>query len=676
MNSLQILDVRIDALAKTRVLSRVNEWLRSNSSHTLYTPNPEMLVDAHKDETFREILNASDINVCDGTGVFLAGLLQRKKIERITGIDLMKDVCALAEKENKTIYLLGAGETGGPEATKQTLETKFPSLRIVGTHAGPRIQKTSDGYTLNAEGQDTLVEDIIMSAPDILFVAFGHGKQEWWIHEYVKDFPSVRLAMGVGGSFDFIAGTAKRAPQWMRTIGMEWLYRLFLDPKRLYRIAKAVVVFPLLILDEVMKRILPKQFAWYHHLGLFVVTFLLLFSRRPDVLLNAQFWAEDGTYWFANAYNSGILTSLFSPHTGYFQTISRLTASIGQFLPLLFAPLFFNLVALIIKIVPVHLLFSRRFSDLLPSIYSRILLALIYIGLPNSAEVFGNVTNAHWHLAIISFLIIIAKPAMRVYEKVSDTCLLILAGLSGPFCLFVFPFASWNWWKRKTVYAKYVFFLVLGTTAVQTISLLLTAGDTRTPMALGATVSLFVKIVTMQVAVGSLIGTGGLHQLQAILHNAPLLDIIVQVGVFGFLLYLGYQVFTKAPTAVKQFALFGLFVLSAALVSPGASRTIAQWEVLAIPGAGNRYWFIPMLAFLATLLWWMSRIAYKKWRIALYVSFFCVFSLGIVYDWRYPAWQDLSYAEHIEIFQHLESGSRYTVPIQPSQDWGMTLIKK
>ena len=84
-----------------------------------------------------------------------------------------------------------------------------------------------------------------MVKPDILFVAFGHGKQEKWINEYLRDLPSVKIAMGVGGAFDYLSGQTSRAPLWMRKIGLEWLYRLIREPKRLKRIWRAVIIFPI-----------------------------------------------------------------------------------------------------------------------------------------------------------------------------------------------------------------------------------------------------------------------------------------------------------------------------------------------------------------------------------------------------------------------------------------------
>jgi len=238
---MQILGVRIDEFTRQQTLQRVSEFLNSTKSHTIFTPNPEMLVDAQKDEYFKRVLNESDLNVCDGFGLSLVS-----GVERYPGVDLMQDICALAEKEGKSIYLLGSGSDEIVKKTATKLNKKYSNLKIVGHNKGPKIELRVTSYELlvtNEEKNDEILHDIIMTAPDILFVAFGHGKQEKWINENLPHLPSVRVAMGVGGAFDFISGHIKRAPRLIRKIGLEWLYRLIQEPRRIGRIFKATVLF-------------------------------------------------------------------------------------------------------------------------------------------------------------------------------------------------------------------------------------------------------------------------------------------------------------------------------------------------------------------------------------------------------------------------------------------------
>ena len=235
---MQILGVKIDELTKQQALEKAREFLLSSTSHKIFTPNPEMLVDAQKDADFKAVLNGGDMNLCDGFGLWLA---TGRRTERISGVDFMLDLCALAEKEGKSVYLLGSGSDEVVKKTAQVLQNKFPMLKIVGCNKGPHILHST--FYIPQDDNEGTIHDIILSSPDILFVAFGHSKQEKWIDQNLRDLPSLKIAMGVGGAFDFISGKVHRAPRFMRKIGLEWLWRLAYQPWRIERIWKATFKF-------------------------------------------------------------------------------------------------------------------------------------------------------------------------------------------------------------------------------------------------------------------------------------------------------------------------------------------------------------------------------------------------------------------------------------------------
>ncbi len=240
--AIQVLGVRIDTYTQVDALAKVRSFFTDGEQHMVTTPNPEMLVDATEDTHFKKILNEADLNICDGRGIqFMTGFA----VPRITGVDFMQDVCRVAAEEEKRVYLLGSGDTSVVEACSKKLKMKNEKLKIVGVHPGLGIRNYELGIRYDEEENDAIIDDIIEKAPDMLFVAFGHGKQEKWIHEQLPHLPSVKVAMGVGGAFDFIAGKAKRAPRWMRYIGLEWFYRLLREPWRAKRMWKAVVIFPI-----------------------------------------------------------------------------------------------------------------------------------------------------------------------------------------------------------------------------------------------------------------------------------------------------------------------------------------------------------------------------------------------------------------------------------------------
>ena len=241
---MKVLGVKINSLLIGEAVEIARNFLYNNKQNIIFTPNPEMLVDAQVDEYFKTVLNNGDLNISDGFGVTLVSF---GKIKRIAGIDFLYRLCKLAQEENKSMYLLGSGSREILKKTKENLKQIFPQLRLAGFHPGPQIDflTIEDKQTIvpDQENNDQALHEIIMTAPDILLVAFGHNKQEKWIYENIKNCSSVKVAMGVGGSFDYISGAVRRAPCFVRKIGLEWLYRLFRQPWRFARVFKATVIF-------------------------------------------------------------------------------------------------------------------------------------------------------------------------------------------------------------------------------------------------------------------------------------------------------------------------------------------------------------------------------------------------------------------------------------------------
>ncbi len=252
----EVLDVKIDSLTMNEALQKARDFLNSGKQNLVFTPNPEMLVDVQYDTYFKKVLNLANLSLSDGFGV---SLVSGGKIKRIAGSDFVFKLCELAQAENKSVYLLGAGSRDILTKAAVNLKKQFLNLKIAGFNPGPVISflKVEDEQKIfcEPEANDEAIHDIIMTAPDILLVAFGHNKQEKWIYENIKNLPSVRLAMGVGGTFDYISGQVRRAPCFLRKIGLEWLYRLIKQPWRFGRIFKATVVFTSLVIYKKIKKI-------------------------------------------------------------------------------------------------------------------------------------------------------------------------------------------------------------------------------------------------------------------------------------------------------------------------------------------------------------------------------------------------------------------------------------
>jgi N-acetylglucosaminyldiphosphoundecaprenol N-acetyl-beta-D-mannosaminyltransferase len=200
--------------------------------------NPEKLMKARADEKLKNLLNSARIQIPDGIGIIYASRLNGGSIgNRVTGIDLMINICSLASERGYRIFLLGAKPMVAQRAA-EILREKYKNINIVGV---------MDGYFKNDE---EVIERVNELKPDILFAALGSPKQEYWITKNM-DILSVPLCMGVGGSFDVICGNIKRAPKWMCKLGLEWLYRLIKEPWRF----KRMLVLPAFLLKVIAERV-------------------------------------------------------------------------------------------------------------------------------------------------------------------------------------------------------------------------------------------------------------------------------------------------------------------------------------------------------------------------------------------------------------------------------------
>lgn len=236
MSKVDILGVLIDRLTEEEILGKIEYFINDDKSHLIVTPNPEIVLESRHDPEFKNILNQASLSVPDGFGLILASHYLKKKLkQRIAGVDLMLKICQMAANNNKSVYLLGArGRVG--EKTAEKLLVKFPALKIAGVENGFRFW----GWRLPDR---LLVEKIKRAKPDILLVAFGAPKQEKWLYYHLPKIPSLKIGMGVGGSFDYISGRVRRAPLACRKLGLEWLFRLLVQPWRLPRILNATLRF-------------------------------------------------------------------------------------------------------------------------------------------------------------------------------------------------------------------------------------------------------------------------------------------------------------------------------------------------------------------------------------------------------------------------------------------------
>ena len=214
----------IDPLTMSETLVKAEDIIRDRKPVQHVVVNVAKLVMMRKDQGLRDIVNACGLINADGQGiVWGAKLLGIGIPERVAGIDLFQNIVRMAAERNYKLYFLGAKD----EVVKRTVDrfqSQYPHLQVAGFR---------NGY-FNEEEEAGIIEDIRESRADVLFVAMSSPKKEVFICKYLEQM-AVPFVMGVGGSFDVVAGVTKRAPEWMQKMGMEWFYRFLCEPKRMWK---------------------------------------------------------------------------------------------------------------------------------------------------------------------------------------------------------------------------------------------------------------------------------------------------------------------------------------------------------------------------------------------------------------------------------------------------------
>lgn len=232
MNKLSIMGVRIDNKTMTETMDIIRKKLHNNEQYIIYTPNTEFVMMCQNDEEFLELMNKSNINIPDGIGLIYASRIKNHPLkEKVAGYDLSVNLLKLANEKCLKLFVIG-GKPGVAEAAMKNVHEIYPNINIVGTQHG-----YFNGTHLGKNGHEEelkVLEDINKAEPHILFVGFGAKKQEQWI-EYNKTKINAKIIIGNGGTLDGLAGNVKRAPEIFIKLGLEWLYRLIKEPKRIKR---------------------------------------------------------------------------------------------------------------------------------------------------------------------------------------------------------------------------------------------------------------------------------------------------------------------------------------------------------------------------------------------------------------------------------------------------------
>lgn len=414
------------------------------------------------------------------------------------------------------------------------------------------------------------------------------------------------------------------------------------------------------------KESFQKGLRPWQHVAVSLLACAIIISRRPDMIFRPQFWAEDGVVWFAQAYNDGWWHSLFRTQVGYFQTLPRLAAALSLLVPMAAAPLVCTLIALAVQALVVNLLLSERSRGWGPP-HTRALFAFIYLAIPNCPEVCGIITNAQWALCLAALIVVLMAPAATKAVRGFDLSVILLCGLTGPFCFFLLPIKIYTAWKRRERESWTPVTILFICCLVQAYGLLIKSPSERSTADLGPTVPLFIRILAGDIYLGAILGPSGIATMPG-------------TRIFLFLLFIAIVLTTlivvvlrKAPLEMKMLAAFAGMVAGGALISPTSYDPlgIPKWQLIAEASA-VRYWLYASLLLLWCAVLGLERGSRAVKSISVVVLVLMCFGIGI--RWRRLAFEDTHFAEAARSFEGAPAGT-VRVFSQNPDGWTFQLIK-
>ncbi|MCD4760957.1 WecB/TagA/CpsF family glycosyltransferase [bacterium] len=240
MKEYKLLDVKLQTLPKHIVRDSLHSFLNSDSQHQVVTVNPEFIVATRKNQEFLNIINEASLATIDGAGIIKALQFLGHPVsleDRLTGVKLTEIITDIAVNNNhKILFCLYSKGLTKSDKFFMHLKESYPALDF------------------QVADENTALDKARFFSPQIILVGFGAPYQDLWIAENLSKIPSAKVAVGVGGTFDYMSGKIKRAPKIFRSFGFEWLWRLISQPLRIKRINRAIIVFPFLIIKDRYKK--------------------------------------------------------------------------------------------------------------------------------------------------------------------------------------------------------------------------------------------------------------------------------------------------------------------------------------------------------------------------------------------------------------------------------------
>ena len=401
----------------------------------------------------------------------------------------------------------------------------------------------------------------------------------------------------------------------------------------------------------------------------FLLSAILIVARNPTFFTHPQFWAEDGVVWYAQAYNSGWLHSIFVPQAGYLCTVQRLVVGISLLMHLEYAALPMMLWGLLAQALPVPILLSSRCRPWGP-LSTRLIFAFVYVAIPNAQDVHVVCTNSQWHLATAALLLAFAAAPRTAWQRIFDLTVLVLCVLSGPFAIVILPFAAAFWWIRRQRWSLLVVAVLTTGSLIQLCVMQFHKAQRIIPYQgapphLGATPALFIRMLGIDVFAGALLGS---NRYQA---RAPF---IVAFAVFtvGLVVCSYCFRFASVEARLSSVCCFAFFV--AGLLKPLTLPVDGSlWQGIA--GQPElRYWFFPSLPFLFAIVWCVGLARSRTIRL-ISIAMALLLCVGIVHDWKIRSVANPQFYAAVKAFDEAPHGAHVMIPINPI-GWTMRLVKK
>jgi hypothetical protein len=303
---------------------------------------------------------------------------------------------------------------------------------------------------------------------------------------------------------------------------------------------------------------------------------------------------------------------------------------------------------------------------MIPSRLAGVIFSILYVSVPNATEVFLNVANIQWHLGVAGFLVLFAEKSNQRFWKIFDIAVLVLVGLSGPLGLMLAPIILYLYFRNRSPRNRLNFIIIAASSVLQAFSLLVLSHGQRLNSQPSASLIKLLKMIVGQIFTGGLAGS---RHVELFYNSTPALLIVLLAGL-GLCAY----AVINGPLWLRAANAYSLFIFVFSLISLKPTPGVDLWGTFTHPAAGQRYWYIPILVWIMTILWLLFNARLRPLRYICLVLIAVLIFIGIPSDWSIPKYQDMYWRDYAAQFDSLPKGTSLTIPINP-ETWNMVLTK-